>query len=47
MEESNLVKKKNLAKNLIKNIFVFKVPFFAGTLNLCLEMPDAEQKTKD
>ena len=28
-----------------QNIFVFKVPF-VGTLNLCLEMPDTEQKTR-
>ena len=29
-----------------QNIFVFKVPF-VGTLNLCLKMPDPEQKTKN
>ena len=28
-----------------QNIFVFKVPF-VGTLNLCLKMPNTEQKTK-
>ena len=28
-----------------QNIFVFKVPF-VGTLNLCLKMPDTEQKTR-
>ena len=28
-----------------KNIFVFKVPF-VGSLNLCLKMPDTEQKTR-
>ena len=28
-----------------QNIFVFKVRF-VGTLNLCLKMPDTEQKTK-
>ena len=29
-----------------QNIFVFKVPF-VGTLNLCLKMPDTEQKTRN
>ena len=28
-----------------QNTFVFKVPF-VGTLNLCLKMPDTEQKTR-
>ena len=28
-----------------QNIFVFKIPF-VGTLNLCLKMPDTEQKTR-
>ena len=28
-----------------KNIFVFKV-LFVGTLNLCLRMPESEQKTE-
>ena len=28
-----------------QNIFFFKVPF-VGTLNLCLKMPDTEQKTR-
>ena len=28
------------------NIFVFKVPF-VGTINLCLKMPDTENKTRN
>ena len=37
---------KDIAEPFIgQNIFVFKVPF-VGTLNLCLKMPDTEQKTR-
>ena len=37
---------KDIAEPFIgQNIFVFKVPF-VGTLNLCLRMPDTEQKTR-
>ena len=41
----NLASEDSLIPFIGQNIFVFKVPF-VGTLNLCLKMPDTEQKTR-
>ena len=40
-----LASKESQIPFLGQNIFVFKIPF-VGTLNLCLKMPDTEEKTR-
>ena len=42
----DLASKDSLNPFMGQNIFVFKVPF-VGTLNLCLKMPDTEQKNRN